>query len=126
MKVANPYGFLLVLLLFLTLGAVASPFNTFLRFKYFGDGYRWNGFKRRDAIPLLKTGMFAGALLSGGIYAGLGWFHQLGLLANMSFGVFAGGIIGTVVFSVCSSIWQARHARKRRRQDVIHSRSEPK
>ena len=49
--------------LLFAVGAAASPFNTFLRFKFFIDGYRWRGFNREDSIPLGKT-----LALSGGHY----------------------------------------------------------
>jgi hypothetical protein len=48
-------GIAFVLSLLLAIGAAVSPFNPFLRSKYFSDGYRWRGLNTQDTVPLLKT-----------------------------------------------------------------------
>ena len=99
---------ILVLCLLFAVGAATSPFNTFLRFKFFSDGYRWRGFNREDSIPLGKTLALSGALLAGAVYGGLAFLHKTGSLSNVLAGVFGSGIIGTAGFSIWYSLWRAR------------------
>jgi len=104
------------LFLLLAIGAIASPFNKFLRFRYFSDGYRWRGFERQDAIPLSKTLVLTGALCAGAAYEGLVSFHSARTMSSMFAVALMVGVFGTVIFSVGHSLWRARVGRRNRRE----------
>jgi hypothetical protein len=100
-----------VLLLLLAFGAAASPLNAFLRFKYFGDGYRWRGLTRRDAIPLTKTVGIMAAFAAGAAWVMLRLVLKIGGLSCFLFGVFVAGLFGTIILSIWHALGKARCAR---------------
>lgn len=113
---ATSLAFFVVFLL-LAVGAVASPFNAYLRFKYFSDGYCWRGFNRQDSIPLSKTLALSVAFSAGAVYEGLAFLRKTGVLSNVLVGILAAGIVATVGFSIWHSLWRARRAKKSRHEE---------
>jgi hypothetical protein len=103
-------GIAFVLLLLAAIGAAVSPFNTFLRSKYFSDGYRWRGLNLQDSIPILKTLGFTVAFAAGSA----GVILKSGATSLLCYGVFVGMFTTIVVFSVWHSLRKARRARESR------------
>ena len=99
-----------VLLLLLTIGSAASPFNAFLRSKCFSVGYRWRGLNREDAIPLLKTIGLTLAFCAGA----LGTVFE-GNLSEAFYWIFVSLGVVTVAFSIGYSLWKAHRTRETRR-----------
>jgi hypothetical protein len=105
-----------VLFLLLAVGAAASPFNKFLRFMYFSDGYRWRGFDRQDTVPLAKTVVLTCAFAAGAAYGGLTFFHKAGTVSNIFAGALIAGVFGTLIFSIWHALGRGRRARRHRRE----------
>lgn len=103
-------GIAFVLSLLAAIGAAVSPFNTFLRSKYFSDGYHWRGLNRPDTAPMFKTialtfafvALAAGIVLQGQAASHFCYWFSVSALA-----AFAG-------FSLWHSLRKARRARESR------------
>jgi len=98
-----------ILSLLLALGSAASPFNAFLRSKYFSDRYRWRGLNQEDAIPMLKTISLTLAFCAGALAS-----ITEGRQSHALSWIFVSLLVVAVAFSISSSIWKARRARTNR------------
>ena len=100
----NFYDILVFVCCLLATGAAMSPFNAFLRRKYFEDGYEWSGLNKRATVPLLRTLGMVVTCLAGVVF---GLYH-LSLFADFF-------VLGMVVHAAFP-VWQK--LRRRRNNQV--------
>jgi UDP-N-acetylmuramyl pentapeptide phosphotransferase/UDP-N-acetylglucosamine-1-phosphate transferase len=102
-----------VLSLLLTAAVLASPFNDFLRAKFFSDGYRWRGLDRHDSVPLTKTLILFLTFLAGVIYEGLVLAHSARTSATIFAWILLVGVFGNGILSIWFALRKRRRARRR-------------
>jgi hypothetical protein len=96
----------------LAIGAAVSPFNEFLRGRYFSDRYRWSGIERRDLVPLSKTVAVSLGFAAGAFYWIAVSSDSTAMLRGLFLATFLIGVLGTALFSIAYSLWRMRQARK--------------
>ena len=108
----------LVVFLLAIVGAALSPFNEFLRSKFFSDGYRWRGFDQRDFVPLFKVMVLMVALSAGAIYEALILAHKTGPIVSFFGWTLLIGIFGNGLFSIFYGLRKAHRARQGRENQL--------
>jgi len=96
----------------LAIGAAASPFNEFIRGKFFNDRYRWRGMDRRDLVPLLKTLSMTLGFAAGAFYWIAVSSDSRTTLRRLSLAVFLTGVLGSTLFSIAYSLRRTFGARR--------------